>query len=50
MESEAIIGFAITGITLGLLISFGLWSRSSINRISKKKTGNLREIKKQNGR
>jgi hypothetical protein len=50
MEAEAIIGFAIAGVALCLLISFGLWSRRTINRISRNKTGNLREIKNSNGR
>ena len=50
MEPDAIAGFTIVVATVVLLIGLGLWSRSSINRIARKNLGNLREIKKQNGR
>ena len=50
MEIEAIIGFSIAAAAVIILISFGLWSRRSINRIARNKLSSLREIQNHNGR
>ncbi len=44
MKIDALVGVALVGIALSLTSFLVIWSRYSIERISKKKSQNIRQI------